>query len=109
MQLPAMRRETLGVKGRPPGLTFGVAALHQARLSDLHVEGLVLLVLLVVDYSHLDDFTEGEEEEEEEEGGRGGGKKRRQKKVREGQTGKEDRRAAVGFPRASEASLNVVI
>ena len=47
-------------------LTF-VVALHQVRLSDLYVEGFVLLVLFVVDYFHLDGFTEEEEEEEEEE------------------------------------------
>lgn len=45
-------------------LTFGVVALHQARLPDLNVEGFVLLVLLVVNYFHLDGFTEV--------GGRGG-------------------------------------
>lgn len=44
-------------------LTF-VVALHQVRLSDLYVEGFVLLVLFVVDYFHLDGFTEEEEEEE---------------------------------------------
>lgn len=55
-------------------LTF-VVALHQVRLSDLYVEGFVLLVLLIVDYFHLDGFTEEAgregrkvEEEEEEEG-----------------------------------------
>lgn len=46
-------------------LTF-VVALHQVRLSDLYVEGFVLLVLFVVDYLHLDGFTEEEEEEEEQ-------------------------------------------
>lgn len=61
-----------------PCLTFGVVALHQARLSDLYVEGFVLLVLLIVDYFHLDGFTE-----EEEEGGgrkRGGRRKKRSQK-----------------------------
>lgn len=43
-------------------LTF-VVALHQVRLSDLYVEGFVLLVLLIVDYFHLDDFTEEAEDE----------------------------------------------
>lgn len=50
-------------------LTFGVVALHKPRLPDLYVEGFVLLVLLVVDYFHLDGFTE-------EVGGGRGGKKR---------------------------------
>lgn len=45
-------------------LTF-VVALHQVRLSDLYVEGFVLLVLFVVDYFHLDGFTEEEEEEDQ--------------------------------------------
>lgn len=54
-------------------LTFAVVALHQARLPDLNVEGFVLLVLLVVDYFHLDGFTE-------EVGGRGGkGREKRRK------------------------------
>lgn len=45
-------------------LTF-VVALHQVRLSDLYVEGFVLLVLFIVDYFHLDGFTgEGEEEDQ---------------------------------------------
>ena len=65
-------------------LTFGVAAVHQARLSDLDVEGFVLLVLLVVDYSHLDDFTEEEEEEEEEE--QKGKRKREEEKKSEDRT-----------------------
>lgn len=43
-------------------LTF-VVALYQGRLSDLYVEGFVLLVLLIVDYFHLDDFTEEAEDE----------------------------------------------
>lgn len=43
-------------------LTF-VVALHQVRLSDLYVEGFVLLVLFVVDYFHLDGFTEEEEDQ----------------------------------------------
>lgn len=51
-------------------LTFGVVALHQARLPDLYVEGFVLLVLLVVDYFHLDGFTEEEEAEEKRQRGR---------------------------------------
>lgn len=38
-------------------LTFSVVALQQARLPDLNVEGFVLLVLLVVNYFHLDGFT----------------------------------------------------
>lgn len=57
-------------------LTF-VVALHQVRLSDLYVEGFVLLVLLIVNYSHLDGFTEEEEEggPKQEQGGKGGGKR----------------------------------
>lgn len=38
-------------------LTFGVIALHEARLPNLNVEGFVLLILLVINYFHLDDFT----------------------------------------------------
>lgn len=57
-------------------LTFGVIALHQARLSNLYVEGFVLLVLFVVNYFHLDGFTEEEEGQGKK---REGGKKRRQK------------------------------
>lgn len=45
-------------------LTFGVVALHQARFPDLYVEGFVLLILLVINYFHVDGFTEEEEEEE---------------------------------------------
>lgn len=62
-----------GSRGTSPVLTFGVVALHQARLSDLHVEGFVLLVLLVVDDFHLDGFAE------EEGRGRGGGKEKRRR------------------------------
>lgn len=57
-------------------LTFGVAALQQARLPDLHVEGFVLLVLLVVDYFHPDGFTEE---------GRRKRRKRKQGEEREGE------------------------
>lgn len=45
-------------------LTF-VVALHQVRLSDLYVEGFVLLILFIVDYFHLDGFAEEEEEEDQ--------------------------------------------
>lgn len=58
-----------------PFLTFGVVALHQARLSNLYVEGFVLLVLLVVNYFHLDGFTEEVAEE-----GKGREKKQREEK-----------------------------
>lgn len=54
-------------------LTF-VVALQQVRLSDLYVEGFVLLVLFVVDDFHLDGFTEEEEEEEEDRSRNEGGK-----------------------------------
>lgn len=59
-------------------LTF-VVALHQVRLSDLYVEGFVLLVLLIVDYFHLDGFTEEQEEggPKQEQGGKGGGRGQR--------------------------------
>lgn len=61
-------------------LTFGVIALHQVRFPNLNVEGFVLLVLLVINYFHLDGFTE--------EGGRKGGRKERKenKKREEGRT-----------------------
>lgn len=52
-------------------LTFGVIALQQARLPNLYVECFVLLILLVVNYFHLDGFAE------EKEGEEGGGEKRR--------------------------------
>lgn len=55
-------------------LTF-VVALHQVRLSDLYVEGFVLLVLFVVDYFHLDGFTEEEEEEDQSRNREGRGKR----------------------------------
>lgn len=61
--------------------TFGVVAFHQARFSDLYVEGFVLLILLVVNYFHVDGFTE-EEGKAEEKGG-GGGKKKRSKEKSE--------------------------
>lgn len=56
-------------------LTFGIIALHQARLPNLYIEGFVLLVLLVVNYFHLDGFTEG---------GGGGGRKDKRKKGKKG-------------------------
>lgn len=68
-----------------PCLTFGVVALHQARLSDLYVEGFVLLVLLIVDYFHLDGFTE--EEEEGEEGKEEEEERKEVRKARKWQTG----------------------
>lgn len=43
--------------------TFTVIGLHQARLSHLHVEGLVFLVLLVINDSDLYTFAKGREEE----------------------------------------------
>lgn len=61
-----------------PFLTFGVVALHQARLSNLYVEGFVLLVLLIVNYFHLDGFTEEVEEE-----GRGRKERQREEKRRQ--------------------------
>lgn len=45
-------------------LTF-VVALHQVRLSNLYVEGFVLLILFIVDYFHLDRFAEEKEEEDQ--------------------------------------------
>lgn len=54
-----------GVVATSGFLTF-VVALHQVRLSDLYVEGFVLLVLFIVDYFHLDGFAEEEEEEEDQ-------------------------------------------
>lgn len=65
-------------------LTFGVIALDQLRFPNLNVEGFVLLVLLVVNYSHLDGFTE----EEGRKGARKENKKREEgRTVRAGQTG----------------------
>lgn len=60
-----------------PFLTCCAVALHQARLSNLNVEGFVLLVLLVIDYFHLDGFTGREEKERgrKEKGGRREGRK----------------------------------
>lgn len=91
-----------------PFPTFGVIALHQARLSDLYVEGFVLLILLVVDYFHLDGFTEEEEEERGEESKEGGRKKRRQKS--EERTGwklenleKTEKSSSLVFPQAPKA------
>lgn len=52
-----------GVVATSGFLTF-VVALHQVRLSDLYVEGFVLLVLFIVDYFHLDGFAEEEEEDQ---------------------------------------------
>lgn len=67
-----------GVTMLTPFLTFGVVALHQARLSNLYVEGFVLLVLLIVNYFHLDGFTEEVEEE-----GRGRKERQREEKRRQ--------------------------
>lgn len=81
-----------------PFLTFGVVALHQARLPDLYVEGFVLLVLLIVDYFHLDGFTEEVEEEGEE------GEEKRQReeknaeKVRKRTGNQREKTETFGFP-----------
>ena len=81
-------------------LTFGVVALHQARLPDLYVEGFVLLVLLVVDNPHLDGFTGEEQEEEEEEEER---KRRKREKRRQKKSGKD--RLETGNSRGNRKEL----
>lgn len=86
-------------------LTFGVIALHQARLPNLYVERFVLLILLVVNYFHLDGFAE-EKEGEEERGGKRGKKEERRRegrKVRKGQAGnwktkRKQKQAVLDFP-----------
>lgn len=86
-------------------LTFGVIALQQARLPNLYVECFVLLILLVVNYFHLDGFAE-EKDGEEGGGGRRGKKEERRRegrKVRKGQAGnwktkRKQKRAVLDFP-----------
>lgn len=85
-------------------LTFGVIALHQARLSDLYVEGFVLLILLIVDYFHLDGFTEEEEGEGEK---RGEGREVRKGQAGNWKTGNEG--TALGFPTSSGNPAEVVL
>lgn len=97
--------DTAGSRGSPPPfLTFAVVALHQTRLSDLYVEGFVLLVLLVVDHFHLDGFAEEAEEEGRKEGKEEEGRKEECRKSEEtdrqeiGKTRRKRIQTAFGFP-----------
>lgn len=75
-----------GVVATSGFLTF-VVALHQVRLSNLYVEGFVLLVLFIVDYFHLDGFAEEEEEEDQGRNREEKGKRAERVKERKGQVG----------------------
>lgn len=87
-------------------LTF-VVALHQVRISDLYVEGFVLLVLFVVDYFHLDGFTE-EEEEEDQSRNREENGKRAEKECREERKEQVGNRKSRGNTAAISSTQNIL-